>query len=322
MSLLLLLEGIPGIRRAVFADANGVVLEAQHLLAEEAADVASVATVVTHHFANMGEALRFGGCDLIVVRSERSAHLLAPRRGSVATLELEPKRMVPAIEAKIRALDWVIKTSAPAAQAPALPAPTPRAPAQPPPVPTAVAGPATRKTGSSGFNGTFLTISVPDLLEYCRNSRRTGLLLCRSGDTTGTLKLSRGQIVDARSPRAKPMVDRLADGGTVSREQMRAIGVAKPEELEAGLLARRLVDNGLITHDVANALLFGQTLQAVDELVGWTDGSFEFRPLPESAENGDRPMQTDPQLVLMHLFKEQDEALQEWNAQVTSNSQK
>src|SRR5262249_35973844 len=82
-----------------------------------------------------------------------------------------------------------------------------RAPSPPLSVPTRSLSPTlppqVKSIGSGPvFTGDLEEFCLPDLLEFLRNSHRSGLLMCTTTAGVGTIQLSRGMIISADSPNA------------------------------------------------------------------------------------------------------------------------
>lgn len=154
------------------------------------------------------------------------------------------------------------------------------------------------------FAGDLGTISLPDVLEFCRNGQRTGTVVLRSGDQAGTVMLRRGLISLAVSPKSNSatMLARLTDKGKLSPQQIRSVKAAEPP-----LVAQRLVESGLMEAQAVRELLMEQVQRAVDELLDWVDGRFAFHPTTDESGTTDIEMLADPQVILLSIFKERDE---------------
>lgn len=122
----------------------------------------------------------------------------------------------------------------------------------------------------SVFSGDLGEFNLPELLEFLRVGRRSGTLICRSGSGQGALRLSRGNIVEARcSSRPHSAVEHLGN-----------------------LTSRSLAD---------------EALAVLTELVRWTDGQFYFEPSKDPPVEQAEPC-VDTQWVLLEVFKRMDES--------------
>jgi len=380
MSYFSAFEGIPGVRRVVVGDAGGSVLDAMGGITSEAENTAGLAAVVSRQLISIGQTLRLGVCEFIAVRSQISALAFLPRGGTLATLEIDPKRLSSEVEAKLRSADWTARgnnrpTSGPAPVPPAVwqvqaaksgAAPVrppigrtigsetgasrpptsenirvalppseamkrpdvtrpnlPAAPPLPPPIAsafTSLAADSRSKTKAAGslpaswngamFSGDIQMVCVPDLLEFCRNGQRTGVLLCSSGEGTGRVRLRRGMIFDASSPKTSTttLLRRLVDSGDASEEQVRDMALSSEDEADNVVVAQRLINGGFTDPESVRKAVCTQVQTAIEEMLHWTDGRFAFHPATLESQPSEPAVEIDPQVVLLRIFKEQDEA--------------
>jgi predicted regulator of Ras-like GTPase activity (Roadblock/LC7/MglB family) len=176
-------------------------------------------------------------------------------------------------------------------------------PTTPPPITGA------RPTGSLGngqvFAGDLEEFSLPDLLEFLRNSHRTGLLVCSTVVGTGTVQLSRGMIVSADSPHALDLREHfLADPG-FSPEQRRLLAALPTECFGDTMIADELVSRNLVQRDEVERLRVARIYSAFREMMGWTTGRFSFDPTVPIVTNA--PLALSAHSILMQIFQEQDE---------------
>jgi hypothetical protein len=195
-------------------------------------------------------------------------------------------------------------------------APRPAAGAAAPPH-AGEAGAAARGSGGAGtngagapdsgavFSGRLSVFSLPDLVEFLRTARRSGLLVCSSPAGMGTMRFSQGFITGASGPGTPGLVELLRRGGHLGAEAEAALAAAPGggEGAEAALLR-----GGLVEAAALEAALRSQVSLAVRELVGWSDGEFAFNKEAEAAGHGPAPVLVDAQELLLGIFKDLDES--------------
>jgi len=377
MSFFPLLQGIAGVRRAIFRNSEGELLEGMGTVTRDTKHIASTCTTISQRLTKLGHALRFGPSELLVVRTPKLATILVFREGDLAVLDVDPKRVSPEFERTLRTKKWsasevdIARPPAPLTPAPLTPAPV----AQPRPYGGIVAkspnaktanidqrGPrcptreiplidprALANTGDAGlaaeevaivtvdksvlaasaeqrmqplrttstmavitdpmmFAGSLRMVSLPDLLEFCRTGRRTGLLLCRFGDSEGSVRLYQGRIIDSEAPVAsrKSLLDLLQERKVVSERQINDLDLSNKKAVDRETIIKLLVDGGMASPETIQAAVLQQIQDAIEEMLDWVDGSFAFHPAEEdphaSGETG-----VDSQFILLQIFKAKDE---------------
>ncbi|HET7505216.1 MAG TPA: hypothetical protein VFK02_29560, partial [Kofleriaceae bacterium] len=155
--------------------------------------------------ATVGELLGLGELGVASVKAPSAARVFARQAGTIVALELDPKRPLGELETKLRTVAWAPEDAtesdlvppppevatgsrrdrhARPTSPPPLAMPPDDAPPDAPPAPERVARPpgnvaSQMKVAGSGpvFSGDLEEFSLPDLLEFLRNSHRTGLLM-------------------------------------------------------------------------------------------------------------------------------------------------
>jgi len=285
-----LLADSPGVIGAILATQAGELRCAVGRVVDREAG-AAIAAVISRELTAIGALLGLGELGLASVKAPRAGRLFARQGGAVLAIEVESRQPLGGLEARLRTTPWSQVADAPATGPPTRrtsatrttrPAPSTTSAliravaasaaagtAQPPPVPAASASQPQPGTGQV-FAGDLQELSLPDLLQFLRNSQRTGTLLCTSPAGTGTIQLSRGMIVSAESPGALDQLAGRAD--------------ATPDEVERARVAR--------------------IYSVFREMVGWTSGRFAFDPAVPVA--GDAPIALSAQSILMQIYQEQD----------------
>jgi tetratricopeptide (TPR) repeat protein len=150
------------------------------------------------------------------------------------------------------------------------------------------------------FTGDLGLLPVPDLLEFLRNTRRTGVLVLGHAESTGTICIREGMLGGASSPGFRHVGERLHAIGRVSAEQL---ALMRPEEPAA---AMGWVPVAGIDEDVLGAALSRQIELAVGEMVRWSEGMFSFQP-HRHCPRLDVNVQLDTQAVLLDAIRRLDE---------------
>ncbi len=171
----------------------------------------------------------------------------------------------------------------------------------PPPRPLAGDGDA-----GAVFSGRLSSFALPDLLEFLRSARRSGLLVCSSPDGMGTMRFRQGYVTDAGGAGAPSLRQLLERDGPLGAEAQQAVEGLVPggEEEEAAL--RR---DGLVPRPALDAALRQRIDLTVRQLMRWSDGEFAFSK-EEADASGPGQIVVDAQELLLNIFKEQDESSQ------------
>ena len=131
-------------------------------------------------------------------------------------------------------------------------------------------------TQEAVFSGHLAVFSLPDLLEFLRTGRRTGVLRVKAGAKVGALRFRDGWLIGASSP--------TGTSAEWQTQERRGLPPVAPQEA-----------------------LRQQITLTLRELVQWKNGEFVFtREGVTQAEISDL-VQVDPQWLLLDLFRELDE---------------
>jgi tetratricopeptide (TPR) repeat protein len=182
----------------------------------------------------------------------------------------------------------------------------------PPRLTDSVLGPGSTQPGFAGldavFSGRLSVFSLPDLVEFLRSARRTGLLVCSSPTGMGSLRFREGWISGASSPATPSLGELLLRAGTLSSEGLRQVtgGEERPAD---DLVGEALVHQGLVDAAAVEGALREQIDLTLRELIRWNDGEFAFsrEARVEAAARG-TGVRVDAQELLLSLFKEMDES--------------
>jgi tetratricopeptide (TPR) repeat protein len=183
-----------------------------------------------------------------------------------------------------------------------------------PPLPPLSTSAILARSASSGaadsvFSGQLSSFALPDLLEFLRSGKRTGLLVCSSAAGMGALRFRDGWIAGAASPATPGVGDVLVRAGKADAAAIRASAAAVGGDPTDQLLGEQLVRDGVTDSGAVRWALSEQVRQAIRELMTWTDGEFTFNREAESPpEAGALAVALDPQGLLLNYFKDLDEA--------------
>ncbi len=190
-------------------------------------------------------------------------------------------------------------------------------PVMPPPTPAAqepevkkepVGALDTAAGGKVVFAGELRLFSVPDLLEFLRNGRRTGTLVLSTEKGIGAIYLRKGMIISAASPNCTNLGDILVTEQKISAEQLKSVAKAQVSEQSSRLIGALLVKQGLADSESIKAALIQQIYSALRELLGWLDGKFSFEPEALDEQHpSEIEVELDAQFAMLNLFKEIDE---------------
>jgi hypothetical protein len=167
--------------------------------------------------------------------------------------------------------------------------------------------PAQVKSVGSGpvFTGDLEEFCLPDLLEFLRNSHRTGLLVCTTAAGVGTIQLSRGMIIGAESPNALDLREHLLACAELAPEQRREITELPAECFGDDVIDGVLVSRDLVARDEIEQARVARIYSAFREMMTWTVGRFSFDPGVAVVTNP--ALALSAQSILMHIYQEQDE---------------
>jgi hypothetical protein len=155
------------------------------------------------------------------------------------------------------------------------------------------------------FSGRLSVFSLPDLVEFLRSARRTGVLVCSSAAGMGTLRFSEGWICGAGAPGTPAVGELLMRSGKLSSDALAMITTPPESAQPDAVVAAKLVEQGLVDAAAVHDALRQQIELTLRELVRWSDGEFAF-----SREAGAvvAEVRIDAQELLLTLFKEMDES--------------
>ena len=175
----------------------------------------------------------------------------------------------------------------------------------PPPIPASASTAMRAANNGPVFTGDLEEFNLPDLLEFLRNTHRTGLLECVGEAGIGTVELSRGMIVGADSPNAIDLREYFLMNPEIDADRRRQLSALPAEYFSDGAIDTMLVERGILTVEDAESARTARVYSAFREMMAWTSGRFSFEPGVPISSNPS--LQLSAQSVLMHIFQEQDE---------------
>jgi tetratricopeptide (TPR) repeat protein len=162
---------------------------------------------------------------------------------------------------------------------------------------------------ASLFSGELKAFSMPDLLEFLRNGKRTGSLICSSEQGVGAIELQDGSICSAIVPDVDNIGTLLLERGLITRKALVQAIDAQEKDISGAKLGVILSEKGLVDVAMVKEILIEQTFSAIRTMISWTDGRFIFTPVvPNESVRRSLDINLDARFVLMELFREFDEA--------------
>jgi tetratricopeptide (TPR) repeat protein len=159
------------------------------------------------------------------------------------------------------------------------------------------------------FSGQLSSFALPDLLEFLRSGKRTGLLVCSSASGMGALRFRDGWVTGAASPSTPGIGQVLVLTRKIRPEELTQVTAALGDDLADAVVGERLVADGVADAGAVRAGFERQIRFAVRELMLWTEGEFTFnREADGPSESPALAVSLDPQGLLLNFFKEMDEA--------------
>jgi hypothetical protein len=155
------------------------------------------------------------------------------------------------------------------------------------------------------FTGDLEEFCLPDLLEFLRNSHRTGILSCTTDVGSGTVQLSRGMITGAHSPNALDLREHFLTNPELGLDRRRALAALPPECFGEDAIDEMLGARALVSREEIEQARTARIYSAFREMIAWTRGRFSFDPAAPIATNP--ALALSAQTILMQIYQEQDE---------------
>lgn len=125
----------------------------------------------------------------------------------------------------------------------------------------------------SAMSGVLTEFPLPNLLEFLRSDRRTGLLQIVSISGVAEIRLRGGDITSVSASLVPRLGELLLRAGHLDRPALEdALGSRPPGRP----LGQHLIDRGLVAADHIHDTAREQALQALIEILPWEQGQFSF----------------------------------------------
>jgi tetratricopeptide (TPR) repeat protein len=179
----------------------------------------------------------------------------------------------------------------------------------PPALPSSHPGRSSQIASSSAvFSGQLSVFPLPDVVEFVRSARRTGLLVCSSASGMAAVHFKDGRITGATSPATPTLGELLVAARKISNVALRAVTSARRAGEPDHLLAEELIREGVVDAAAVEEALRQQAEATVLEIVRWREGEFAFNREGEGeAAGAGHAVEFDAQEVLLNVFRQMDE---------------
>ncbi len=330
-----------GVIGALIVDLRGRVLDATR--PEVAQANAATTAAALGMLATAARTLGLAPLEMLVVKGASKATVTAIRDDEFLLVEVDPAKGTSQAEEALR--DWAVsppgvrskQSPMPSRGAPALPLRTtpPPLPIAPKPVEPPSGSIRSTAEGCSGtarvcasrgaeitllpggisrigrgglgavFSGQLTAFALPDILEFLRSARSTGMLVCSSTAGLGSLRFHGGRVAGADVPGAPNLGQLLVHAGNISTVSLRAASSAPGAEQTDHMLGERLIREGLVEAAVVQEALRRKVELSILELAQWKEGGFTFdrENEGEPTQNG-LSVEVDVHAVLLALFKD------------------
>lgn len=161
----------------------------------------------------------------------------------------------------------------------------------------------------AAFTGDLQLLAVPDLLDFLKNSRRTGTLVITSEHGIGAVHMRNGMITGAAAPGCDNIGALLVVEGKLTDAQLNTAIEAQQANPSEKMLGALLVEKGLVDRETMIAAIKRQVNLALRNMVGWTSGQFAFESdrVSEGSTMADIEIELDTQAILLDVLRELDE---------------
>jgi hypothetical protein len=158
------------------------------------------------------------------------------------------------------------------------------------------------------FSGDLADLAIPDLLEFLRSGRRTGLLVCSSPKGMAALRFRAGFIIGAATPTGPTLGELLVRAQRLSASVLKTTLAKRSADQPEHVLGEVLVQSGLVDVASVRDALSEQIRLALRELIQWTEGQFTFDKAGGESPSRSIEVDVDPQAVILNVVREMDEA--------------
>lgn len=178
-----------------------------------------------------------------------------------------------------------------------------------------ISGPITVGGNKAVFTGDLQLFAVPDLLDFLKTSQRTGILVITSEQGEGMVRLRRGMIIGADSPKTVKIGDLLVQKGAISKKQLAAATAFQEQGHPHQFLGDILVEWGWVDKKTLEDVMLAQVRSALVEMSTWNSGEFAFesdkrtanRKNEEEIQSAKFHIELNTQAVLLDVLQQIDE---------------
>jgi predicted regulator of Ras-like GTPase activity (Roadblock/LC7/MglB family) len=161
---------------------------------------------------------------------------------------------------------------------------------------------------ASVFQGQLSVFALPDVIEFVRSARRTGVLVCSSERGMAAMQFRDGRITGATLPGAPDVGELLVRARKLSTVALRAVRTAQPADAPDHVIADRIVKEGLADEAAVRDALRRKVEGAIYEVLRWNGGEFAFnRDADAAPAAAQSQVEFDAQDVLLNVLKQMDE---------------
>ncbi|HSD18731.1 MAG TPA: DUF4388 domain-containing protein [Anaeromyxobacter sp.] len=162
--------------------------------------------------------------------------------------------------------------------------------------------------GGPVFSGQLSVFPLPDVVEFVRSARRTGLLVCSSQKGMAAVNFRDGRITGATSPGTPDVGEILLRARKISSVALKAARASQPADQPDHVLGAWLLREGLVDAAAVQEALRWGIEATFRDLVQWRDGEFAFNREGENEPaSAPAPIDLDAQDVLLNVFRQMDE---------------
>jgi Flp pilus assembly protein TadD len=157
------------------------------------------------------------------------------------------------------------------------------------------------------FTGNLEMFRLPELLEFLRLQRSTGVLMLGARNGAGLVRLFEGSITSAYAPSTPRLGEILVKQGAIDKAALDdAITRQGQKDVEhAELLGTILIERQLVSLEKLERAMMDQVIAAIGEMMDWTSGHFAFHSKPPSSPPS---ITFDAQGLMMEAARLSDEA--------------
>jgi len=168
------------------------------------------------------------------------------------------------------------------------------------------------------FSGQLSLFPLPDVLEFLRSARRSGVLACSSAAGMAALHFEGGSITRSACTGVPTTGELLVAAGKISREALAAAAAAASNGAEAAdeTAIEALVRGRQLDLPTVRLAVTRQIELCVRRLVQWKNGEFAFNQ--DSGPEAASPpwaVAVDPQGILLEVFRQLDEGVRDEGAE-------